>query len=329
MTISQFDSESEQSVIDNGSSISSSSSATSSSIGGQPNRRNPPARNTSRFWFERFLAVIQRQNPSVIDASFLSQIAPSNEGKLLAQLKFLRVIDEQGKPTLVLPMLNMVGEEQKRAFQEIAKDSYRDLFVEVKIDKAVPDDLVNYFIRKYSFTRDKAINAAKFFLYLAEKGSIVVSPELGSFLSEKAPSASSGQNGTSSSGTSSALRTSSERPQTARIIGLVRPSLVSSISSLSTNGTKFGTQRKRMNGRDLQQQQEEELLRPRVQATISISLDKDTPKEYWDRVLALLGERSTDYEAKLADVANSEKADSPEAKLTENEEKVPETTQSE
>ena len=34
-------------------------------------KRNPPARNTSRFWFERFLAVIQRQNPSVIDATFL------------------------------------------------------------------------------------------------------------------------------------------------------------------------------------------------------------------------------------------------------------------
>src|SRR5579872_3571533 len=65
----------------------------------QPGKRNPPARNTSRFWFERFLSVIQRQNPSVIDSAFLKQIAPSNEGKLLAQLKFLRVIDEQGRPT--------------------------------------------------------------------------------------------------------------------------------------------------------------------------------------------------------------------------------------
>ena len=67
-------------------------------------------------------------------------------------------------------MLNMVGDEQKKAFQEIAKNSYQDLLSEVKIDKAVPDDLVNFFIRKYSFTRDKGINAAKFFLYLTEKG---------------------------------------------------------------------------------------------------------------------------------------------------------------
>ena len=30
-----------------------------------------------------------------------------------------------------------------------------------------------------------------------------------------------------------------------------------------------------------------------IQATINIKLDKDTPKEYWDRVLALLGERKS------------------------------------
>ena len=159
-------------------------------------KRNPPARTTSRFWFERFLAVIQRQNPSVIDVTFLSQIAPSNEGKLLAQLKFLHVIDEQGKATQLLPMLNMVGDEQKKAFQEIAKSSYQDLLSEIKIDKAVPDDLVNFFIRKYSFTRDKGINAAKFFLYLTEKGALQVSPELAGFVSEKS-NVSSGQNGSS------------------------------------------------------------------------------------------------------------------------------------
>src|SRR5579875_2159488 len=149
-------------------------------------RRNPPARNTSRFWFERFLTVIQRQNPSIIDASFLSQIAPSNEGKLLAQLKFLHVIDEQGKPTSLLSALNMVGDEQKKGFQQIARESYSDLLNEVKIEKAVPEDLINFFIRKYTFTRDKAINASKFFLYLTEKGSMPISPELSSFLTEKA-----------------------------------------------------------------------------------------------------------------------------------------------
>src|SRR5487761_808499 len=158
--------------------------STEQRVSGSQGRRNPPARNTSRFWFERFLAVIQRQNPSVIDSVFLSQIAPSNEGKLLAQLKFLHVIDEQGKATKNLPMLNMVGEEQKRGFQEITRESYADLFNEVKIERAVPDDVVNFFIRKYSFTRDKAVNASKFFLYLAEKGGVDVSEDLSAFLNE-------------------------------------------------------------------------------------------------------------------------------------------------
>src|SRR5579884_2531730 len=119
MTISPFEAE-PQSKEETDQPVLIENSSKAASAGG---KRNPPARNTSRFWFERFLAVIQRQNPSIIDASFISQIAPSNEGKLLAQLKFLHVIDEQGKPTELLPMLNMVGEEQKRGFLQIVKDS--------------------------------------------------------------------------------------------------------------------------------------------------------------------------------------------------------------
>ena len=222
-------------------------------------KRNPPARNTSRFWFERFLAVIQRQNPSVIDSAFLSQIAPSNEGKLLAQLKFLHVIDEQGKPTRLLPALNMVGDEQKKGFQEIAREAYGDLIEEVKVERAVPDDAVNFFIRKYAFTRDKAVNAARFFLYLAEKGSMPMSLELASFLVEKdRPNGSSPSNGS----TASVGRTQAPR-------ALPSP-------------LRAGAQRKVV---------PREEYEPAISATINIRLDKDTPREYWDRVLALLGER--------------------------------------
>jgi len=236
-------------------------------------KRNPPARNTSRFWFERFLAVIQRQNPSVIDATFLSQIAPSNEGKLLAQLKFLHVIDEQGKATQLLPMLNMVGDEQKKAFQEIAKSSYQDLLSEVKIDKAVPDDLVNFFIRKYSFTRDKGINAAKFFLYLTEKGALQVSSELAGFVSEKS-NIGSGQNSSSQTSVQKLAERVARTPQReARI-------------ATSVSMARQLSQRKNGHGPISNEQ-------PMIQANISIKLDKDTPKEYWDRVLALLGEHKS------------------------------------
>ena len=207
-------------------------------------KRNPPARNTSGFWFERFLTVIQRQNPSEIDATFLSQIAPSNEGKLLAQLKFLHVIDEHGKPTKLLPMLNMVGEEQRNAFPEIVKTSYPDLLNEVKVSMAVPDDLVNFFIRKYSFTRDKAINATKFFLYLCEKAHIQLSPEITYFLERKEPSR--------------------QEPTQQRKIR---------VESHSTNPAP------------------ETANHNVVTTVIEIHLDKDTPKEYWDRILTLLGEK--------------------------------------
>jgi Family of unknown function (DUF5343) len=223
-------------------------------------KRNPPARNTSRFWFERFLAVIQRQNPTVIDSSFLKQIAPSNEGKLLAQLKFLRVIDDQGRPTDLLVALNMVGQEQKKGFQQIAHEAYSDLMAEIVIEKAVPEDIVNFFIRRYSFTRDKAVYATKFFLYLAEKGSLPVSPELSTFLTEKAQSQTPQTNG----------------------------------STPSVSPVKFPVSRSQTLRRSAA------VERPAIQATINVTLDKDTPKEYWDRVFALLGEERQELSEKTA-----------------------------
>ncbi|MHB8565814.1 MAG: hypothetical protein ACYC7D_05945 [Nitrososphaerales archaeon] len=241
-------------------------------------KRNPPARNTSRFWFERFLAIIQRQNPSVIDGSFLSQIAPSNEGKLLSQLKFLKVIDEQGKPTSLLPLLNLVGEEQKKGFQQMVAQSYSDLLAEVKIEKAVADDLVNFFIRKYAFTRDKAVNASKFFLYIADKGSIQLSPELATFLSEK------NSNGTAVQGTSSPTA----------------PRIIERSARMSFRAPANSQKAPRRPLLDDSQAV--------IHANIEIKLDKDTPKEYWDRVLALLGERKVTEDQPSEIVSEENKA---------------------
>ncbi len=228
-------------------------------------RRNPPARNTSRFWFERFLAVIQRQNPAVIDSSFLSQIAPNNEGKLLAQLKFLRLIDEEGKGTALLSMLNMVGEEQRKGFQKMIRESYAELMSEVMIEKAVPDDAINFFIRRYAFTRDKAINATKFFLYLAEKGSLPVSPEFSSLLTEKSSNGSS--------------------------------QISPSIAAISPSLPRLATEKMPRTGRASLTNAQKKVRREFegdstsvIQTVINITLDKDTPHEYWDRILALIGE---------------------------------------
>ncbi len=285
MTVSQFEVESgngEQGVI-----FDDSSKGSPASSGSIQSKRNPPARNTSRFWFERFLAVIQRQNPAVIDASFVRQIAPSNEGKILTQLKFLGVIDEQGKPTNILPMLNMVGDAQKKAFRQIASEAYRELEVEIKMDRAVPDDVVNFFIRKYAFTRDKAVNAAKFYLYLLEKGGAQVSRESGSFLNEKA----SGPGQPNSSLSVASVKVS-ERPNTRTIVRDARTSSV-------LNSTRLNQNRK---GRTADVGE-----RSPIQAIINVKLEKDTPKEYWDRVLALLGERQ---QAGLSNVAlNDSNAD--------------------
>jgi len=262
-------------------------------------RRNPPARNTSRFWFDRFLSVIQRQNPSVIDLSFLGQIAPSNEGKLLAQLKFLKVIDDQGRATQLLPLLNLVGEEQKKGFHQMIEESYSDLLTEVKIDKAVPDDIVNFFIRKFSFSRDKAVNASKFFLYLADKSSIQISQELVSFYNEK--NISSQSNGSSSPTiqvTSPIPNGRLEEKSTKASAREYRVSLKNTGGNLSQKRRRYGDEKPEQN---------------LIHATIEIKLDKDTPREYWDRVLALLGEKRDEDELRSSDLSETQKDDAASA----------------
>ena len=185
---------------------------------------------------------------------------------------------ELGMKLLFKSKIKETGEEQKKGFQEIARTSYQDLMSEVKIEKAVPDDLVNFFIRRYAFTRDKGINAAKFFLYLAEKGSIQVSQELGGCMAEK-PTLPA-QNGAS-------------QPAAPRIIRPVRkearsaPSVLQARQSSRKSADSFGDQ-------------------PAIQTTINIKLDNDTPKEYWDRVFALLGEQRVEVNV------NSEKSEDEE-----------------
>ena len=257
-------------------------------------RRNPPARNTSRFWFERFLAVIQRQNPPVIDSSFLSQIAPSNEGKLLAQLKFLKVIDDRGRPTQVLPLLNMVGEAQKNGFHQMMDESYFELLNEVKIEKAVPDDIVNYFIRKYSYTREKAVYASKFFLYLADKSSIQISQEMRTFYNEKALS---NQNGSTS--------------------GLGQATLALAGRASAEKTPKIPVREQRINTKNGKKDQYQTIAgNPTIHATVEIKLDKDTPKELWDRVLALLGEKRIGEDIPV-EVSDSKKDGSESASSSE------------
>ena len=183
----------------------------------------------------------------------------------------------------------MVGDEQKKAFQEIAQHSYKELFGEVKVERAVPDDLVNFFIRKYSFTRDKAINAAKFFLYLTEKGAIQVSTELGAFLAEKSPSSQSQTNGSQLSSTRLSERYAT-RPSQREIKTTVSP------QARQLFQRKNGSSANPNDGQ------------PVIQAVISIKLDKDTPREYWDRVLALIGEKKGTTEVQIETTINNDTA---------------------
>jgi predicted transcriptional regulator len=74
--------------------------------------------------------------------------------------------------------LRVVGEEYKKNFEQMIRKAYSVLFSKVDIGKALPSDVINTFIREYSMARSTASQAAKIFVFLAQKGDIPLSKEI-------------------------------------------------------------------------------------------------------------------------------------------------------
>ncbi|MFC2059333.1 DUF5343 domain-containing protein [Chloroflexota bacterium] len=75
------------------------------------------------------LDLLRRTTPLRIDSDFLrsSGVAPGNEYKVAGALKFLGLIDGDGRPTGKSRLLKTRGSTHTQALQEIVRDAYRDV----------------------------------------------------------------------------------------------------------------------------------------------------------------------------------------------------------
>jgi len=131
-------------------------------------------------WYEDFFELIQRRKVDKVDSEFLklSNIAAGNEYKVIFGLRFLGLIDENGNATDKLKGLMVVGEEFNKNLEKVVKEAYSDLFSKVNLEKALPQDLINYFIRQYGMAISTAKEARRIFVFLAQKANIPISEEL-------------------------------------------------------------------------------------------------------------------------------------------------------
>jgi hypothetical protein len=133
--------------------------------------------------YGEFLKLLETRQVPQIDISFLKdhKIASGNEGKFIAGLKFLGLIDKDRNATEDMNSLCVVGEKRKENLAKVVRRSYSLLFDTLKLDleKADSDTLINAFKTDFKMgSVSTARQGAQIFVFLAQQAGISLSPQI-------------------------------------------------------------------------------------------------------------------------------------------------------
>jgi len=137
----------------------------------------------SVVWYDDLLKILETRKITKVDKGFLQdqKIASGNENKMIAGLKFLGLIDNEGNASEAMDNLSVVGGKRVENIEKVVRNAYSLLFDEVKIDleKAEPDTLINCFKTDYGMgSITTAKQAAKIFVFFAQKAGITLSKSI-------------------------------------------------------------------------------------------------------------------------------------------------------
>jgi len=112
--------------------------------------------------------------PKKVDAGLLLDygVSKGNVFALRSALKFLGLIDNQGKPTPAFNSLQVMGEEFVSNLREVVNTAYADLFARLDVSRDSREHIRNYFARNYSPSQSE--KATTLFLDLCKEASITV-----------------------------------------------------------------------------------------------------------------------------------------------------------
>lgn len=125
------------------------------------------------------LQLLRRMTPSRIDSDFLrvNKLAPGNEYKVVGALKFLGLIDEDGRPTEGSRLLKTKGATYTLALQEIVRSAYSGVFRSLKPNELTRDAIYNYFVTEGSLGAEMATKATRFLIKLCRLAEIEIAPD--------------------------------------------------------------------------------------------------------------------------------------------------------
>ena len=140
------------------------------------------------------LQLMCKTTPAKVDGNFLrlNKIAPGNEYKVIGALRFLGIIDEEGRPTEKSKLLKTKGATFTSALQEIVRNAYKNVFACLNGRPCSQEDIYNHFVVESGLGPEMAAKTTRFFVQLCEMAEIdlgLVRKEKGGDL-KKSPGAS-------------------------------------------------------------------------------------------------------------------------------------------
>jgi hypothetical protein len=138
----------------------------------------PPYGNIA--WYETFFEKIRSRDFDKFDKEIieLNIIKGPNAMMLFRGLRFLGLVEKDGKTTEKFKSLRRFGDDLKQNLNKVVKDAYGLLFSKVVIESAKPDTLLSFFAEYYGYGEFTAEQARKIFIYLCKQSDIVLSKEL-------------------------------------------------------------------------------------------------------------------------------------------------------
>jgi hypothetical protein len=129
--------------------------------------------------FYNFLERLQQRVPSRIDRSYWGDLLSGSTGtQLMAALRFLNLIDVNGKPTEKLkPLVAAKGDIRTQLLRKITNESYN--FVcgsSLDLGNATYAELRDVFHENFRLTDDVSRKCVKFFIALAKDSGMTLSP---------------------------------------------------------------------------------------------------------------------------------------------------------
>jgi hypothetical protein len=136
-------------------------------------KRNAPYVSASAL-SEFFDHIRYVSTPKKVDSGLLLDygISKGNVFAMMSALKFLGLIDREGKPTPAFSSLQVMGEEFLSNLREVVNTAYADLLSRLDVSKDSREHIRNYFARNYSLSQSN--KATILFLDLCKEAGISV-----------------------------------------------------------------------------------------------------------------------------------------------------------